>query len=138
MIMYHGTIKGYADSIVKDGIKPMPSQSFHVRNIPTPNGIYLTPSLKLATDFAMTRADYSQANPGEWFDVFNFMWKASTGQPKLEGVDVTPVVVKVEVPDTSLLEGDRDYIGPNEAYLCHCSIAPEHVKEVIPIPYGGD
>lgn len=138
MIMYHGTIKGYADSILKDGLKPMPSQSFHVRNIAVPKGIYLTPDIMLASSFAITREEYSKVNPGEFIpDDMEFMWKRSDGQPRLDdSVDTTPVLVQVDIPDAEMAKWkpDPDFIGYSKAYRCECYVSPDRIKAVIPLP----
>jgi len=139
MIMYHGTIKAYADNILVEGIKPMPDRSFRVKDIPIPHGIYLTPDKDMATSFAWIRSAYSQVNPGEVYDLFDFSWKRRDGQPRLDG-DITPVLVKVDIPEDKMaeLKPDPDYIGSKAAYNCYCSIPADRVIEVIPIPNGGN
>ena len=135
MIMYHGTIKGYADSILRDGIKPMPSQSFHVNRIANPidDGVYLADTARLANLFSRVRADYSKLEPGE--DSARFpMWKRKDAQPILADVDTTPVILKVEIPDNEMdkWEMDSDTImWEGKGYRCHCTIPASYIKGVV-------
>ena len=134
MILYHGTIKGYADQIQRDGLRAHPENAFHVNSIPVGHGIYLTTSHDWAKEFARYRSAYSRMKPGET-DWVNGIGKRLDGQGPVADVDVTPVVVKFNVPAGAVekLVPDADthmFSSPNPNRVCDCEIPAEYVAGV--------
>ncbi len=117
MIYYHGTTDAWLSSILKEGLKPDLKNAWrvsgtqdwneneHLREVEPVKFVYVTKSLKRAKQFAEAKAEYLSLKPGQessWF----FM-KKDSGAEILK--NAKPVVLKVEIPDSSdLIQDERD------------------------------
>ncbi len=115
MIFYHGTTDAWLSSILKEGLKPDLKNAWrvvstqpwnegeHLRDVEPVKWVYITKSLKRAKQFAEAKVEYLSLKPGQessWF----YMMKDKAA-PIIK--NVKPVVLKVEISDTSSLVIDE-------------------------------
>ena len=125
MKLYHGTVKSYLASILKEGLQPQKhvwealwGTGEEIRDSEFP-GVYLTPVKWVAESFAQTRTLYLATTPGEKFKLFR---KEKFTKLKTAPVEHTePVVLEVDLPLSSMIKKD-----PN------CNFAGECVGIIYP------
>lgn len=113
MIMYHGTASTYLPSIQKFGLVPSRARTFKVETSwgdtvpPTHRGIYLSYSRETAEAFAILRASYLNALPGERieFPLYNGFLKSADAPYPIGGAK--PILLGVQIDDASTLHQDE-------------------------------
>lgn len=140
MLYYHGTTQKAAEAIQREGLKPHRETAYQVKSawagddLRTAPGedeqvIYITKHKALAEKFAVFRAQYEMAQPGDLIP-----WEVNNGQFKsmsAESCDCIeyPVVLTLDIPMEieALLEGD---VQDDRAVVCACVIGPKHIVKV--------
>jgi hypothetical protein len=140
VIYYHGTTKRIAEAIQREGLRPHRETAYDtaingwpLRELPgeAEQVIYLTKFKGLATQFAIFRAKYEMAQPGEniitdFFPEQNKNFSARSCECVEE-----PVVIALDVPKEIEKQLDQD-IQAAQGKICACTIGPEHIVKVMP------
>lgn len=134
MKYFHGTTSNYVDSILRDGLRPVNANRWHVSipengyqpDVEDPDGyIYLTDSLLTGLVWALARAEYLRARPGQLFTPkgFHSPFRKDFDAPVI--VDAKPVLLVVTLPETIQLEIDYKSVS---AYMLRGSIPAKAIK----------
>jgi hypothetical protein len=113
---YHGTVSTFVPKILDEGLKPIDANRWNATidfngynpDQEDPHGlVYLLDYGTKALKYAMAKARYFRAKPGEMFDGVNGLSMVKgAGAPVI--VDAEPVVLELSLPETlaDLLEDD--------------------------------
>lgn len=103
MVLYHGTVKTFLGSILKEGLKPVKENRWQANWYGPANHdviandeeevVYLTPLKEAAQEFARNKARYLRALPGK---KFRFGPKFLRKLPDAPVIHTEPVVLKIE------------------------------------------
>ncbi len=135
---YHGTIKQFVPSILKDGLTPTHVEArWNATKVDFFSGynpakddpmgyVYVLDWRGMASNYAKAKADYYKAAPGALFNTaHDVLFRKDTNAPVIQ--DAEPAVLKVTVPDTFPIELDnQDFDG----FKFKGVIPPEYIKLV--------
>lgn len=136
--LYHGTIKQFVPSILKEGLSPNHLENrwnaskgglfggFNPAKEDPMGYVYVLDWRGYAADYAAAKARYFRAKPGEVFKTVNDVdFRKEPGAPVIP--DAQPAVLKVTLPLNFPLEiDDKDSAG----YTFKGLIPPEYIKLV--------
>jgi hypothetical protein len=135
--MYHGTVDVYWHQILKEGLRPNLQNSWRIRfesgnklrDFEEVDSIFLTPLPEMARLFAISKANYLRAKPGEHF-LFGdnpFMTKTEDA-PVIK--DAKPIVLELAIPDSALGLIEIDPLA-YYSYKIHTSLAPSAILRAV-------
>jgi hypothetical protein len=135
MLLYHGTASTYLPSIQKNGLKPSKTRIFQVetsygdRVPPTHPGVYLSTSRETAEAFAILRASYLNALPGQKvnFPLYQGFYRSEDAPAPLG--NAKPILLEIQIDDFSTLHVDED-AASMEAYWHPGSIPASAIVKV--------
>ncbi len=129
MVFYHGTVKAFLPSILKEGLKSCPPNRWFA-SWPSGDsisqdeleGTYLTPFKTSAKRYASVKAKYLAAPRGGTFRMTTDTFTKNLDAPVVKS---TPVVLRIEVPASHLDQFKIDPAGwMSEAVLDPATIPP--------------
>jgi hypothetical protein len=150
---YHGTVQAFLGDIKKNGLRPMASHSWKIRFshygglVKNPDigfGVYLAKQRVHAEEYAQTRADYFQRNPGECFEMYETEEQKKEGDYLFLSKDRTapvlhtmPVLITLDL-DPEKYDLQEDPEDTSYSLISHKAIPVSAITKITKLPVKYD